>query len=152
MMQTESLSLRSREQWLAVLAKAKLQVLADCWQSLGLEPAFRWLRSPESGTVMVKGRMGGEGGAFNLGEMLVTRCSLQLESGPTGHAWIAGRSHTHALQAALCDALMQTAHAERVMCHVLLPLLERHKDQRRSICEKAEATRVDFLTLVRGED
>ncbi len=70
-------------------------------------PDYTVLRGPESGLVMVRGRAGGGGAPFNLGEMTVTRCTVRTESGLVGHAYIAGRDERRAELAALADALMQ---------------------------------------------
>ena len=65
------------------------------------------MRGPETGLVMVRGRAGGSGSPFNLGEMTVTRCTVQLGSGTAGHAYIAGRDERQAELAAVADALLQ---------------------------------------------
>ncbi len=65
------------------------------------------MRGPEGGLVMVRGRAGGGGAPFNLGEMTVTRCTVRLGSGLVGHAYVAGREPRRAELAALVDALMQ---------------------------------------------
>ncbi|MGV6849788.1 MAG: phosphonate C-P lyase system protein PhnG, partial [Marinibacterium sp.] len=70
-----------RKSWMSLLAKAPERDLLDLWRSYDLLPEFTWLRAPEAGGVMVRGRMGGTGAAFNLGEMTVTRCSLTLADG-----------------------------------------------------------------------
>ena len=55
------------------------------------EPDVVSIRAPEIGAVMVRGRVGGAGDAFNLGEMTVTRCSLRLACGAVGHGYVQGR-------------------------------------------------------------
>ena len=111
------------------------------------------LRAPEFGGVMVRGRAGGTGGAFNMGEMTITRCSLKLlDGGTVGHAYIQGRDKEKAQAAALVDALMQTGMAAEVEAQVLAPIRTHLDTQRRERAAKAAATKVDFFTLVRGED
>ncbi|MGQ3358871.1 MAG: phosphonate C-P lyase system protein PhnG, partial [Phreatobacter sp.] len=39
------------------------------------------LRAPEIGLVMVRGRVGGDGAPFNLGEATVTRAAVALPDG-----------------------------------------------------------------------
>jgi phosphonate C-P lyase system protein PhnG len=95
-----------RQRWMSLLAKAPEALLDRLWRRSG-RPAFDWVRPPEVGSVMVRGRTGGTGAAFNLGEMTVTRCVLRLASGETGHAYVQGRAKAKARQAALVDALMQ---------------------------------------------
>ena len=110
------------------------------------------LRPPEVGAVMVQGRTGGTGQPFNLGEVTVTRCALRLASGAVGHAHVQGRDKDHATRAAILDALLQTDAAAPVRANVLA-LLEAEETARRSArAAKAAATRVEFFTLVRGED
>ena len=110
------------------------------------------LRAPEIGGVMVRGRAGATGGPFNLGEMTVTRCSVKLPCGTIGHAYVQGRDKTQATQAALIDALMQTDDADQIAAKVLDTLREAEQIARASRAAKAAATRVDFFTMVRGED
>ncbi|MFN3661609.1 phosphonate C-P lyase system protein PhnG [Yoonia sp.] len=141
-----------RKDWLGLLAKAPASDLAALWRALDLTPVHSVLRAPEIGAVMVRGRAGAVGAAFNLGEMSVTRASVQLADGVVGHGYVQGRAKDHALQAALVDALMQTDAAEQVQAAVLSPLRDamiRRKDARAA---KAAATKVDFFTMVRGED
>ena len=101
---------------------------------------------------MVQGRAGGTGNAFNLGEMTVTRCSLQLPCGTVGHGYVQGRSKADARAAAVVDALLQTDHADRVHATVTAPLAAEAAARQKSRAAKAAATRVEFFTLVRGED
>jgi len=141
-----------RKSWMEAFAKAPAGMLAEVWLKADVAPEFEWLRAPEIGTVMVRGAMGGTGGAFNLGEMTVTRCALRLSNGVVGHAYIAGRDRKKAEIAALCDALMQTDDAATVQAEILNPVTESLQAKRASKAEKAAATKVDFFTLVRGED
>ena len=142
-----------RQAWMSILAKAPAQRLAELCRNLGPLPEFAWLRAPEIGAVMVRGRTGGTGAPFNLGEMTVTRCSLQLEGGDVvGHGYVQGRDKAKAQQAALLDAMLQTnagAHVTRVVIAPLAAEMEAAKTERAA---KAAATKVDFFTLVRGED
>ncbi len=141
-----------RQRWMSLLAKAPEGLLERLVARLGAEPAFDWVRPPEVGSVMVRGRTGGTGAAFNLGEMTVTRCVLRLASGATGHAWVQGRSKTKARQAALVDALMQGPEAGAVRAAVLEPLAEAMAEAKRTRAAKAAATKVEFFTMVRGDD
>ena len=142
----------ARQSWMATLAKAPEGFLQDVWNAAGFAQSFTWLRAPEVGAVMVRGAMGGTGAAFNLGEMTVTRCSLQLENGAVGHAYIAGRDRQKAEIAAQCDALMQTEASSEIQSKILEPIKTKLVDLRAQNAAKAAATKVDFFTLVRGED
>lgn len=137
---------------MGVLAKADPAALAALWEKAGLAPAFDLLRAPEIGTVMVRGRTGATGAPFNLGEMTVTRCAVQLADGPIGHGYVQGRDKTHARLAALIDGLMQTQAAEAVQAAILAPLAAAKAQDKATRAAKAAATKVEFFTLVRGED
>ena len=139
----------ARKTWMGLLARAKPARLAELFPAL---PLHDLLRQPEIGAVMVQGRIGGTGLPFNLGEMSVTRCSLRLASGAVGHAHVQGRDKGHALRAAAVDALMQTAEAAEVQAAVLTPLHDAETARRANRAAKAAATKVEFFTLVRGED
>lgn len=115
-------------------------------------PPHAWLRRPESGLVMVRGRAGGSGARFNLGEMTVTRCVLRTEDGATGVGCVAGRSSRHAELVALVDALMQRPATRRTVEQLVVsPLRERLQQHAEAMAAKVDATRVRFFTVVRGE-
>lgn len=115
-------------------------------------PPHTLLRGPEVGAVMVRGRVGGTGQPFNLGEMTVTRCSVRLDGGAVGHAHVQGRDKAHALRAAVVDALMQTDQAQATETQILTPLQAEEAAARALRATKAAATKVEFFTLVRGEN
>ncbi|WP_103335076.1 phosphonate C-P lyase system protein PhnG [Pseudotabrizicola formosa] len=139
----------ARQRWMSVLAKADPARLAALMPDL---PTLEPLRPPEVGAVMVRGRVGATGAPFNLGEMTVTRCSVRLADGTVGHGYVQGRDKTHALRAAAVDALMQTDQAAQLRVAVL-DHLTAEADARWALrAAKAAATKVDFFTMVRGED
>jgi alpha-D-ribose 1-methylphosphonate 5-triphosphate synthase subunit PhnG len=142
----------ARKDWLSLLAKSPAGNVARLWADLGLDPAHTVLRAPEIGGVMVRGRAGAVGAPFNLGEMTVTRASVKLETSSIGHGYVQGRNRGHALQAALIDALMQTDAAAQIETAVLGPLRDAMAASKAGRAAKAAATKVDFFTLVRGED
>jgi alpha-D-ribose 1-methylphosphonate 5-triphosphate synthase subunit PhnG len=139
----------ARKDWMAVLAKTAPARLAALMPDL---PPHTALRSPETGAVMVRGRVSATGAPFNLGEMTVTRCSVRLETGAVGHAWVQGRDKAHARRAAIVDALMQTGAAAGVQAQIITPLAAEAAASRDQRAAKAAATKVDFFTMVRGED
>ena len=143
---------RDRKAWMGLLASADDTRLAELWRAFDHEPAFDWLRAPEAGGVMVRGRMGGSGAPFNLGEMTVTRCALSLADGTVGHGYVQGRSKAKAEMAAKIDALMQTEAAETLRATILAPLEQERAEAKEARASKAAATKVDFFTMVRGED
>lgn len=140
---------QARRDWMGVLARADAARLADLLPEV---PGHDMLRPPEVGAVMVRGRVGGTGAPFNLGEMTVTRCVLRLACGAVGHAHVQGRDKRHAVRAAVVDALMQTEQAARIDAAVLAPLAQAEVARRATRAAKAAATKVEFFTMVRGED
>lgn len=141
-----------RKVWMGLLAKAQDGRVAELLDATGPRPAFTWLRTPEIGCTMVRGRLGATGAPFNLGEMTVTRCALALPTGEVGHAYIQGRRKSDAEASALVDALMQTSSAEKLRKDILEPLEAEALAKLSTRAAKAAATKVDFFTMVRGED
>ncbi|MDS9468945.1 phosphonate C-P lyase system protein PhnG [Paracoccus sp. MBLB3053] len=140
-------TLRRREA-MSLLARCSVARLAQLLPDL---PPHEILRMPEIGTVMIKGRAGGTGSPFNLGETTVTRASLRLPSGEVGHGYVQGRDKAHALRAAAIDALGQRDPAG-IESRVLSPLRHEQDARKAAIAAEATATRVEFFTLARGED
>ncbi|MEL7226298.1 MAG: phosphonate C-P lyase system protein PhnG [Cyanobacteria bacterium J06576_12] len=148
----------ARQIWMGTLAKAPINRLEALTGQLEAVPEYQFLRSPETGLTMVRGRAGGVGQVFNLGEMTLTRCVVQLAGGAngeetiTGFGYVGGRSHRHAELAALCDGLMQHQdwHA-RVQKIVIEPLQEIAHQASEQKQQQTASTKVDFFTLLRGE-
>ncbi|WP_279479773.1 phosphonate C-P lyase system protein PhnG [Aureimonas sp. SK2] len=116
-------------------------------------PSALPVRGPEVGLVMLRGRAGGGGAAFNLGEASVCRATVRLETGEVGHAMILGRDAEKARIAAHLDALWQVdAWRERIEAEVVAPALAADAQALRERAEETAATRVDFFTVARGED
>jgi alpha-D-ribose 1-methylphosphonate 5-triphosphate synthase subunit PhnG len=137
---------------MSALAQAAPGDVQEAWRRLSEPPEYRVLRGPEVGSVMVRGRAGGTGAPFNLGEMTVTRCTVELADGRVGHAYVGGRRERQAERAAVLDALLQDPERRpRLEDTVIGPLLARQEDRRRAIAARAAGTRVDFFTMVRGE-
>jgi alpha-D-ribose 1-methylphosphonate 5-triphosphate synthase subunit PhnG len=147
-----------RQGWMSILAKAEPAVLRHLWSALGVEDGFTTLRPAETGMVMVRGRAGGDGMAFALGEMTVTRCVVKLAGGRLdgsdvlGFAYVAGRDRGHAEIAARADALLQTERRDAVEVGLMAPLRQAQAEVKAAAHRKAAATRVDFFTMVRGEN
>jgi len=136
---------------MATLADAELAELHAGLTAIGAVEMTE-LRAPETGLVMLRGRIGGDGAAFNLGEAPVTRAAVRLASGERGFSYLLGRDLDKARAAALCDALWQSErHRSAVEELILAPVRERHDRDRARRREETAATRVDFFTLVRGE-
>ena len=136
---------------MAVLAHADAAAIAGHLDAMAL-PAHENLREPENGLVMVRGRIGGDGAPFNLGEATVSRAAVRLSSGEIGFGYALGRDRQKARMIALCDALIQSAdHADLVEAQVLAPLRAAIASERHRKAAETAATRVDFYTMVRGE-
>jgi alpha-D-ribose 1-methylphosphonate 5-triphosphate synthase subunit PhnG len=148
---TETEVRRAEQSVLSTLARAPAAVLATAWERWRERHAHRIVRGPETGLVMVRGRTGGAGAPFNLGEATVTRTTVRLDSGEIGHSYALGRDGEKSVHAALFHALWQRE-AGRVETEVLAPirrdLAEKDAQQKR----ETAATKVDFFTMVRGDD
>ncbi len=146
-------SLAQRRAAMAVLAKAKAADIARGLADIGSDVAFTDARPAEIGLFMLRGRIGGDGAPFNIGEATVTRAAVQLETGETGFGYVLGRDREKARLAALCDALWQSeAKRKSVEDHIIAPLRQQQQERRALAQAQTAATRVDFFTLVRGED
>jgi alpha-D-ribose 1-methylphosphonate 5-triphosphate synthase subunit PhnG len=143
----------ARRAAMAVLAAATAAELTAGLARIDSVPEYAELRAPETGLVMMRGRIGGDGAPFNLGEATVTRATVQLASGEVGHCYALGRDRTKVRLAALCDALWQNdRQRDALEQHVLAPVRDRLHGERATQRARTAATRVDFFTLVRGED
>lgn len=136
--------MNDRRAWMAVLARASADDIAALLPAL---PAHESLRAAETGLVMVRGRAGGDGAPFNLGEMTVTRCAVRLGD-LVGHAYVAGRDKRQAELAALADAALQDpTRRDAMMRDVIAPLAARQQAAREAEARRAAATRVEFFTM-----
>lgn len=148
-----------RRRWLAQLARAPRAALESALDAVcagGPLPAFEWLRAPQTGLAMVRGRIGGTGDPFNAGEATVTRAVLRLKSdddvGAVGIAYQLGRDKRRAELAALADAMLQTTSwSDAVREQLLVPLVRVLDEERRERAANTASSRVDFYTMVRGE-
>ena len=135
-----------------LLALSSWNDLKACTDGFAATPCDM-IRPPETGLVMLRGRIGGSGSAFNLGEATVTRCAVRTAKGHEGHAYVMGRNQAHAKLAAVCDALLQDeSQRAEVDAQVLQPLQALMAERHSLAARKAAATKVDFFTLVRGEN
>ena len=142
-----------RQRAAALLARATSDELNAAWDKLSDKPEVRPVRGPETGLVMVRGRIGGGGDPFNLGEATVTRATILLASGTAGHAHALGTDKTKVRMAAIFDALWQEGPTQVfVETEILGPIEARIAEEDRRKAEETAATRVDFFTMVRGED
>ena len=147
----------ARKRRMAALALADEAVLEAEAAKFSEAFAYTFLRRPEAGLVMLEGRAGNSGRRFNIGEMLITRCVVRLEQqsgGATeGYAFIQGNRPRHAELAAVFDALLQQeGWAESLERSLIEPLAAGREERLQQRAAETAATKVDFFTLVRGED
>jgi alpha-D-ribose 1-methylphosphonate 5-triphosphate synthase subunit PhnG len=143
---------RRRQQAMAALTQASAPEMARLLAQVGPVPEHHLLRKPESGLVMMRGRIGGDGAPFNVGEVTVSRAAVQLATGEIGFGYVLGRDKEKAQLIAYCDALMQRGEWQDALERVVLgPIRKRLRAARTAKAEQAAATKVDFFTLVRGE-
>lgn len=142
-----------RKRVAALLARATVQELETVWNRQDASPQTENVRAPETGLVMVKGRIGGGGAPFNLGETTVTRATVKLASGTVGHAHVLGTGRKKAWYAAVFDALWQESPTRNfIETELLSPVEKRLSEEKERKTRETAATRVDFFTMVRGED
>jgi len=140
-----------RQAAMAVLAHATTADIAGRLGAMVL-PAHEDLREAENGLVMVRGRIGGDGAPFNLGEATVSRAAVRLATGEVGFGYTLGRDREKARLIALCDALVQSEElAGEIEAKVIAPLRAVLLAARNQKAAETAATRVDFYTMVRGE-
>ncbi len=143
----------TRQEAMTLLARAPTESLRGAWDAWTDPPAADMLRGPESGMIMLRGRIGGAGAPFNLGETTVSRATVRLDSGEIGFSCVLGRDLEKARLAAVFDGLWQRPEdREAVETTLLAPLAESLDAEDRTVREEAAATRVNFFTMVRGED
>lgn len=112
-------------------------------------PQARTLKGPEVGLMMVRGRIGGGGAPFNVGEAAMARCVVALPCGTMGFGHVLGRDGEKARLVATLDALGETeAHGSAVREAVELLGAEQAAAADRRARETA-ATRVEFFTMAR---
>jgi alpha-D-ribose 1-methylphosphonate 5-triphosphate synthase subunit PhnG len=143
----------ARKAVMATLAAAPAETLKKLWTEAAFSLDAHAVRGPETGLVTLRGRIGGGGAPFNVGEATVTRATVRLSTGEVGHSYALGRDKEKARLAAIADAAWQNpAHRARIEEKIVAPL--RQAAQAADTRRRAEtaATKVDFFTMVRGED
>lgn len=143
--------LSARQQWMGVLGRARGDEL-DAHEAALRDVDYQLIRAPEIGMALVRGRMGASGAPFNVGEMTVTRCVVRLADGRTGYSYLAGRDKRRAELAALADAHLQGAQQAHWQAALIEPLARAQAERRARQDAETAATRVEFFTLVRGEN
>jgi alpha-D-ribose 1-methylphosphonate 5-triphosphate synthase subunit PhnG len=154
---TSNAAQKARARWMSCLSLAHPETLEKYWEKYSPKPRYRWLRAAETGLIMLRGRAGGTGQAFNLGGATATRAVVAIETpgGATtaiGFGYVTGRNTRHAELAALFDALLQDEERHAVLWRDLVEAGEAVRDAAKAERSGAvAATRVDFTTMVRGD-
>lgn len=143
-----------RQAVMAVCAEATEAELDRALGRLAPVPPTRDLRAAESGAVMLRGRAGGDGAPFNIGEATVTRAAVGFADGSPvqGFAYHLGRDSSKARKAATLDAVWQAPDRRHAVEDALAAVRDRLASDRSKAARRAAATRVSFFTLARGED
>ena len=150
---TLSQNFSARQTWLAVRARAS-RIEWEAKLELANEslPTLQRVRPAEVGMLMLRGRVGGTGNPFNLGEASVVRCAVRLGNGPLGVAYALGRDKRRAELAAVFDALLQDpAHHDDLQSKLIKPLATAQAQARDRLQGEVATSKVEFFTLVRGD-
>lgn len=142
-----------RSLWISTLAQSQYAELVEHWQATELEPSYQVIRQPEIGLAQVRARMGSTGNSFNMGDVTITRAAVKLDTGEMGYSYLCGRNKPHAELAAVIDGMLQSSvHHQALINQIIEPLaaLKFERDQQRA--KEVATSKVDFFTLVRGED
>ncbi|MEB7537255.1 phosphonate C-P lyase system protein PhnG [Pantoea anthophila] len=142
-----------RQHWLSVLAHSNAARLEAHWQALNLHPEFTLIRPAEIGMTRLQARMGATGKRFVMGDATVTRAVVQLSDGTLGYSYLLGRDKAHAERCALLDALLQQPETRPLLEEkIITPLAAWREEQRQLRAREIASSKVDFFTLVRGDN
>ncbi|MFH2093346.1 MAG: phosphonate C-P lyase system protein PhnG [Pseudomonadota bacterium] len=142
----------NREDWIGLLGSADPADLESALEKLNHSIEFTHIVKPETGMLMVQAKADGSNSRFNLGEITVSKCILEINGQYMGAGWTMGSNLRHAELAALFDGLFQDPLLQETLNQTLIPLLKDKqlaKDERR--LKDAADTKVEFFTLKRGE-
>lgn len=139
----------ARIAWFKILVRVPADVLIEA-RALFNFPITR-LKAPEIGLMMTDGRIHATGQPFHLGEVSLTRCVLQDDSGCLGYGQILGRNRQQAEAIATLDLALQREDscikAEQLVAAWALEIEEVDALE----AERVQQTAVEFFTMVRGE-
>ena len=138
---------------MSVLSHSDPANLAEKMVALNITADYETIRAPETGLVQLQGRMGGTGERFFAGDATLTRAAVRLSNGTVGYSWVLGRDKPHAERCAVIDALMQQPTHFQTLLETLITPLEADRTARIAARQaEINASRVDFFTLVRGDN
>lgn len=143
----------TRQRWMRALAHSQPAALLARMNALSLTPVYETIRAPEIGLVQLQARMGGTGERFFAGDATLTRAVVRLSSGTLGYGYVLGRDKAHAERCAAIDALLQEQPHFQTLMETLIAPLEADRAARIAARQaEVNASRVDFFTLVRGDN
>ena len=143
----------TRQRWMSVLSHSDPANIAEKMVALNIIADYKTIRAPETGLVQLQGRMGGTGERFFAGDATLTRAAVRLSNGTVGYSWVLGRDKAHAERCAVIDALMQQPAHFQTLLETLITPLEADRTARIAARQaEINASRVDFFTLVRGDN
>lgn len=146
----EASAIAVRQRAHGLIAKSPHEMVRYLFDRMENLPDIKQVRPTDTGLIMVRGKVGGDGARFNLGELPLTRAALRIDGGQVGIGYVAGRNSDHAELAALADAMVQSEAWSGVLEErVLVPLADAVRDKKAEKGRKAAATKVDFFTMVR---
>lgn len=142
----------NRETWIGLLGCADPADLESALKELNMGSDYALITGPETGMLMVQAKADGSNSRFNLGELTVSKCILEIKGKYIGTGWVMGSNHRHAELAALFDGLLQDpAHHDRLMETLMPRLEEKQRIKTKALIKEASDTKVEFFTLKRGE-
>jgi alpha-D-ribose 1-methylphosphonate 5-triphosphate synthase subunit PhnG len=141
-----------REKWIGLLGSADPADLESALEELGTGCDYASIAGPETGMLMVQAKADGSNSRFNLGEVTVSKCILEIKGKYLGTGWVMGPDLRHAELAALFDGLLQDpAHHDQLMETLIPRLEEKQRTKTKALIKEASDTKVEFFTLKRGE-
>lgn len=142
-----------RQDWIKILSNSQYENIAQLWQQTGIKADYQTIREPEIGLVQIQGRIHGKGKRFYIGDATITRCVIKLDNNHYGYSYLLGRDKTKSILCAVIDGLLQSEnYKEQIINTVIEPLREIYLNIRKHNHDMTQTTKVDFFTLVRGED
>ena len=145
-------TIEEKQNWMRLLALSPTTILEHELEKLENVPEYILLKQPEVGLAMIQARACGNGASFNFGEIPLTRCAISLD-GHIGYGYVSGRKKRHAVMMAIFDALLQNPKRHKALQeNVLTPIAQLLADKKEQKVKETSSTKVDFFTMVRGED
>lgn len=139
----------ARIAWLQILVRVPADDLILASQQFSFPVTH--LKAPEVGLMMTDGRIHATGQPFHLGEVSLTRCVLQDDSGSLGYGQILGRNRKQAEAIAIFDLALQrpdcATTAEQIVNDWSVAIAEIDALE----AARVRQTSVEFFTMVRGD-